>query len=101
VICDKGQLFIPNLFSPNGDGMNDVFYPRGVGLKEVTSFRVFNRWGEMIFEKTNIALNDESMGWDGTYKGQSLPTDVFVYTLEGICETGEKISWKGDISLVR
>jgi gliding motility-associated-like protein len=101
VICDKGQLFIPNLFSPNNDGMNDVFYPRGVGLKEITSFTIFNRWGEVVFEKNNMALNDESMGWDGTFKGKALPPDVYVYMLDGICETGEKISWKGDISLVR
>ena len=101
VICDQGQLFIPNLFSPNGDGMNDVFYPRGDGLKEITSFRVFDRWGEIVFEKTNMNLNVESDGWNGTFKGQPLAPDVYVYMLEGICETGEKINWKGDISLVR
>lgn len=101
VICDQGQLFIPNLFSPNGDGMNDVFYPRGVGLKEITSFRVFDRWGEIVFEKTNMNLNVESEGWNGTFKGKELAPDVYVYMLEGICETGEQINWKGDISLMR
>src|SRR5690606_20773637 len=47
VLCDQSQLFIPNTFSPNGDGNNDVFYPRGIGLQSIRSFRIYNRWGEM------------------------------------------------------
>lgn len=101
VLCDQSQLFIPNTFSPNGDGENEVFYPRGVGLREVTSFRVFNRWGELMFERKGILLNDAKSGWDGTYKGNALSPDVFVYVLEGICEEGGKMIWKGDINLIR
>jgi gliding motility-associated-like protein len=101
VVCDKSQLFIPNSFSPNKDGMNDVFYPRGVGLKKITSFRVYNRWGSVIFERNNIALNDASAGWDGTYKGADLPPDIFVYVIDGVCESGEPLTWKGDVTLLR
>lgn len=101
VICDESQLFIPNLFSPNGDGQNDVFYPRGTGLKEIRSFRIYNRWGEVVFERRNMGLNDASAGWDGTYKGSPLNPDVFVYFIEGICDTGDPVNWKGDITLIR
>jgi gliding motility-associated-like protein len=101
VLCDKSQLFIPNTFTPNNDGENDIFYPRGVGLKTISSFRVYNRWGELVFEKKGIKLNDPSGGWDGTYKGRSLNPDVFVYIIEGVCQRGDAISWKGDVSLVK
>ena len=101
VLCDEGQLFIPNTFSPNGDGDNDVFYPRGIGLRSIRSFRVYNRWGELVYERQGIQLNDAVTAWDGTYKGNKLSPDVFVYVLEGVCEGGEIMTWKGDISLVR
>jgi len=101
VLCDQSQVFIPNSFTPNGDGENDVFYPRGVGLQQVTSFRVYNRWGEVVFERRNIQLNDRMNGWDGTYKGNVQNPDVFVYIVEGLCESGEPIMWKGDVSLLR
>jgi len=64
-------------------------------------FRVYNRWGEIVFERTNIQLNDEVTGWDGTYKGAELAPDVYVYVVEGICDSGEPLSWKGDVTLMR
>ena len=101
VICDKSQLFIPNLFSPNGDGQNDVFYPRGAGLRNITTFRVYNRWGEIVYDRSGIGLNDETVGWNGTHNGKELSPDVYVYVIDGICDSGEPISWKGDITLIR
>jgi len=101
VLCDKSQLFIPNTFTPNGDGQNDVFYPRGVGLKIINSFRIYNRWGEMIFERKGIQLNDDSNAWDGTISGGKPLPDVYVYVVDGICDNGSPISWKGDVTLIR
>lgn len=103
VLCDQSQLFIPNTFSPNGDGDgdNDVFYPRGTGLKNIRSFRIYNRWGQLVYERQNIMLNDAASAWDGTQKGNQLSPDVFVYVVEGICDGGEVMIWKGDISLIR
>jgi gliding motility-associated-like protein len=101
VICDNSQLFIPNYFSPNGDGNNDAFYPRGEGLKIITVFKVYNRWGALLFERNNIGLNDASSAWDGTYKSAQLSPDVFVYLIQGICESGETLTWKGDVTLSR
>ncbi len=101
VLCDESQVFIPNSFTPNGDGQNDLFYPRGQGLREIRSFRIYNRWGELIFEKRNMVLNDKAAGWDGSQSGTPLNPDTFVYVLEGTCDSGEPINWKGDITLIR
>ncbi len=99
--CNSSQVFMPNTFTPNGDGQNDRFYPRGTGLKTVTSFRIFSRWGEMVYEAQNINLNDEYAGWDGSFKSTPLKPDTYVWMLEGVCENGDPISMKGDISIIR
>ena len=101
VLCDKSQVFIPNSFTPNGDGQNDVFYPRGVGIKKIISFRIYDRWGELIFERKEIDINDESNSWDGSYKGGKPRPDVYVYVVDAICESGEEINWKGDVTIIR
>ena len=99
--CSTSQLFIPNTFTPNGDGENDVFYPRGTGVDLIKSFRIYNRWGELLFEKDNIQINDASSAWDGTYGGMAPRPDVYVYVIDAICETGEPLFLKGTITIVR
>jgi gliding motility-associated-like protein len=101
VVCADKNLFMPNTFSPNSDGTNDVFYPRGTGLFNIKSLRIFNRWGEMVFEKTNFAANTMSAGWDGTYKGQKAPQDTYIYTIDVVCENSEVTSFKGNVTLIR
>jgi gliding motility-associated-like protein len=101
VSCDNSQLFVPNTFTPNNDGNNDYFFPQGKGLSTVKSFRVYNRWGELIFDRQDMKINEPTEGWDGTYKLVPLKPDVFVYIIRGFCESGEPIELKGDISLVR
>lgn len=101
VICDGSQLFIPNSFTPNGDGKNDFFFPRGQGLDHIDAFRVYSRWGELLFEKNHMALNDEFAGWNGTFNGRKLNPDVYVYIIEATCDTGEPIRFKGDVTLFR
>jgi gliding motility-associated-like protein len=101
VICSDGNIFIPNTFSPNGDGSNDVFYPRGKGLATVKSFKILNRWGEVIFERIGFSPNNAAYGWDGTYKGQKLSPDVFVYLAEIVCENNTLFHLKGNVTLIR
>lgn len=101
VICNGSNIFIPNTFSPNADGVNDIFYPRGTGLFKIRSMRIFTRWGEMVFDKTNFDANNSSYGWDGTSKGKGLAPDVFVYTLEVMCENGSVLTHRGNIALVK
>ena len=92
---------MPNTFSPNGEGHNDIFYPRGRGLAAIKSMRIFNRWGELLFEQTNFAVNDPNAGWDGSYKGRKLTPDVYVYMIDVLCENTEVISVKGNITLLK
>jgi gliding motility-associated-like protein len=99
--CDNSLLFLANTFTPNGDGNNDRFYPQGKGIIKVKRFRIYNRWGELLYDVQDIDANDESMGWDGTYKGQPLKPDVYVYLVDAICFTGADIQQKGDISIVK
>lgn len=101
VTCGLEQLFVANTFTPNGDGVNDRFFPQGKGVKIVRRFTIYSRWGEIIYDAQNIPLNDPQYGWDGTYKREPLKPDVFVYILKAECETGEPLEIKGDISLVR
>ncbi|MEO6930788.1 MAG: gliding motility-associated C-terminal domain-containing protein, partial [Chitinophagaceae bacterium] len=102
VICKDGNLFMPNTFSPNGDGNNDVFYPRGKGIYGVKSLKIFNRWGELVFQQYNFKANDGSgSGWNGKYKGRDAAQEVYVYMIEVICENNQVLFFKGDVTLVR
>jgi gliding motility-associated-like protein len=101
LFCDNSQLFIPNSFTPNGDGKNDVFYPRGKGVSTIKSFRIYNRWGELMFQREGIELNDESNAWDGTFNGATPRPDVYVWVIDAICETGEPLFLKGDVTIIR
>jgi gliding motility-associated-like protein len=101
VLCDNSQVFIPNTFTPEGNGVNDVFYPRGRGLRIINHFRIYDRWGEIVFERSNMAVDDKQQGWDGKKNGRALSPDIYVYTVDAICDTGEPIKWQGDVMLLR
>jgi gliding motility-associated-like protein len=101
LFCNNGNIFIPNTFSPNNDGANDIFYPRGKGISTIRNLLVFNRWGTVVYQRTNIAANDPTVGWDGTYNGKPLDPDVFVYHLQVICGNGESFLFKGDLTLIK
>ncbi|CAN5751619.1 hypothetical protein BH10BAC2_BH10BAC2_07060 [soil metagenome] len=99
-LCNNQVIFIPNTFSPNGDTHNDRFFPRGKGLYIVKSMRVFNKLGQPVFQKLNFAADTGSEGWDGSYYGKKLPSDVYIYYIEIMCNTGAVITLKGDITLL-
>lgn len=100
-LCNNKNFFIPNTFSPNGDGVNDVFYPRGTGLDRIEGMRIFSRWGELVFEKKNFQANLENQGWNGTYKGKQAEVDTYVYYIDIVCENAVVITYKGNITLIR
>ena len=100
-ICDEHYFFFANVFTPNGDGANDRFYPQGVGSFPVQHFMIYDRWGEIVFSATNISVNDVSAGWDGTFKGQQVKPDVYVYVMDAVCENGAKVVIRGDVTLIR
>ncbi len=101
VICNNANIYMPNTFSPNGDGMNDIFYPRGKGVFSIRSLKVFNRWGQVVFERGATNANDPSQGWDGTNKGVKLEPDVFVYMADIVCENGTVFPMRGNVTLIR
>ncbi|MES2140502.1 MAG: gliding motility-associated C-terminal domain-containing protein [Bacteroidota bacterium] len=88
-------VFVPNVFSPNGDGFNDVLRVRGKGIAEM-QFVIFNRWGEKVFETTDV-----NAGWDGTEKGQAMNLSVFVYVVKGKYKNGKFFDEKGNVTLMR
>ena len=101
VVCNNGNIFLPNTFSPNGNGTNDVFYPRGTGLYNIRSMRIFNRWGEPVYEASNFKANDASKGWNGSFRNKPAPNDVYVYFVEVICENNSVLTYSGNIALIR
>lgn len=101
LVCDEGKVFIPNTFTPNEDGTNDLFYPRGRGVKTILYFRVFDRFGQLIYERTNFQLNDKKGGWDGTFKGHRLDPAVFVYSTEMVCDNNKIFKLSGNVTLLR
>ncbi|MFL5741519.1 MAG: PKD domain-containing protein [Flavisolibacter sp.] len=101
VICKNANVFVPNTFSPNGDGVNDVFYVRGKGLDRVKSLRIFNRWGEVVYEQSNFPVNDPTYGWDGKFKGNKPVPDVYIYQVEVFCENSEIIHFEGNVALIQ
>jgi gliding motility-associated-like protein len=100
-ICNGANLFIPNTFSPNTDGKNDKFYPRGSGLGQIRSLRIYDRWGEVVFTANNFEANNSAAGWDGKYKGKPLPPDVYVYTCEVVCMNQELLIYNGNVTLLK
>jgi gliding motility-associated-like protein len=96
VECSNNLVFIPNAFTPNGDGKNEKFYIRTKGLNNLEYFRIYSRNGMCVFETTDV--ND---GWDGTYKGKVLPPGVFSYYASAICTQNQKIEMTGNVTLIR
>jgi len=90
------DIYVPTGFSPNNDGKNDKFTPFPVGMKSYNYFRVFNRWGQMVFSTTK--LND---GWDGRFGGTEQASGVYVWMIEGLTKDNRIISKKGTVMLIR
>ena len=90
------DIFVPTAFTPNGDGMNDLIYPICVGIEKLNFFRVYDRWGHLVFNTHQIGE-----GWNGRIKGNLAPTGSFVYMVEGVDFTGKTIFKKGSFILIR
>lgn len=93
--CEDPYIYVPNAFTPNGDGENDVLYVRGRNITDLY-FAIFNRWGEKVFETT-----DQTKGWDGNFRDRSSDPAVFDYYLKYECEGGVKYFQKGNVTLIR
>ena len=90
------QIFVPTGFTPNGDGLNDILKPIGVGIDRIEYFRVYNRWGQLVFSTTR-----NNHGWDGKIKGTNQTTGTFVWLVKGVDYTGKAVFLKGTSTLIR
>ena len=88
--------FVPTAFTPNGDGKNDIFRMIRLGIQKLVDFRVYNRWGEMMFQTSNPEI-----GWDGTYKGQPQDIGTYIYEIIVALPNGENKVHKGNVTLIR
>ncbi|MFT4663233.1 MAG: gliding motility-associated-like protein [Gammaproteobacteria bacterium] len=95
--CNDSALEIPNIISPNGDGFNDEFEIRAEGVREANLLRIYNRWGELIFESTDLAGDR----WDGTFRGKPLNPGVYVYYIEGVCLNDDPFTKTGNVTVLK
>ena len=96
VVCHDDVIYIANAFTPNGDNVDDKFIIRSAGLKKLNSLRVFNRWGQLVFETADV-----NEGWDGTFKGQPLAPGVFVWYLDAVCSNDGNVKIQGNVTLIK
>ena len=95
IVCETPFVFIPNTFTPNGDGHNDILYVRSDILDECY-FVIYSRWGEKLFETA-----DPNIGWDGTYKQKECQRGTYDYYFKGKCKDGDEQELKGNVTLIR
>jgi len=97
-VIEDFTMYIPNAFSPNGDGINDIFQPKGMGWKpDQYEFLIYDRWGTLIFK-----TNDYTKGWDGTIRGTLLPTDVYVYKVKATSSAhSSRKEFAGHVTLMK
>ncbi|MEO6539911.1 MAG: gliding motility-associated C-terminal domain-containing protein [Ferruginibacter sp.] len=95
-VYEGPMYYLPNAFSPNGDGLNDIFFPTPVGIRSTDYFRVFDRYGALMYE-----TRQWMQGWDGTIKGKKAAFGTYVWMIKGIDKTGTVIEMKGTVILVR
>jgi len=93
--CDENDVFVPNMFTPNGDNFNDIFKPESNFIDEMQLI-VYNRWGEEVY-----ITEDPLGGWDGTFKNEELEPDVYGYYLSVLCINGERYVKKGNVTIVK
>ncbi|MEM6395779.1 MAG: gliding motility-associated C-terminal domain-containing protein [Bacteroidota bacterium] len=103
IVKENRPIYIPTGFSANGDNTNDRFliYSDFGSVEEIESFRIYDRWGEEVFTNFNFKPNDPAEGWDGMHRGQALNPGVFVYQAVVRFSDGERVLYKGDVTLIK
>ncbi len=99
-ITKNNPVMVPTGFTPNGDGINDLLLVHGLEGR-VVSFRVFDRWGEMLYDNGDFDLNDASTGWDGNFRGQAMQPGVYIWQAEVEFIDGSRERFSGQTTLIR
>ena len=101
-VVTKCDHLVPNAFTPNGDDLNDWFYPISQPCtRKMLTWRVHNRWGQVVFERHNFASNNPALGWDGRSNGIEQPMDVYLWYAEWLRFDGKVERGKGAVTLLR
>ncbi len=95
VLVEETVMDMPNAFHP-GSGANSIFKPSKRGIALLKSFNIYNRWGQKVFETTNI-----DKGWDGTFHDKAQPVGVYIYTIEAVTDSGKTFTRQGNVTLIR
>jgi gliding motility-associated-like protein len=93
--CDETDVYLPNAFSPNSDGVNDILYVRSNFIDDMELI-IYNRWGQEVFRS-----KDQTVGWDGTFNGEPLPPDAYAYYLRALCINALEYRKQGNVNLLR
>jgi gliding motility-associated-like protein len=101
-MVDSSDVYIPNAFSPDGDGVNDRFTIFASDfVQQISDMQIYDRWGNRTFQRSDFQPNDESLGWDGTFRGQEMKPAVFVYKIVVLTKDGVETEYSGDVTLIR
>ncbi len=95
-VFDGGRIYVPTAFSPNNDGQNDVLLPLYVGIKKLDYFKIFNRWGQVVFNTQN-----QNFGWSGNLQNKLQPTGTYVFVVSGVDYLGNPFFQKGTVMVLR
>lgn len=96
LVINQAEFFVPSAFTPNGDGMNDLFRPLAVGYRKLNYFRVYNRWGQQVYYSKSL-----EGGWDGTYGSKQCDLGVYFWEVSFVDRFGKEGATKGDVTLIR
>ena len=101
--CRVDSLRIPNAFSPNSDTKNDFFYLKSSEIKTILKFDIYNRWGNNIFNVSNVPANDKEYHWNGKMNnsGDDLPPGVYIYNISAVCHNDQILNFQGEVTLFR
>ncbi len=102
-VASDDFVYVPNVFTPNEDGFNDRFnvFANTAAVTNISYFRVFDRWGELVYENENFQPNDIEIGWDGNLGGEKMMSGVYIYTLEVDYLDNTRRFFSGDVTLIR
>ena len=96
VLASNTEVSVPTAFAPNGNGANDVLRPLLVNIASIRYFRIYNRWGQLLYE-----TRTQNEGWDGTFRGQPQPVETYTWIFEGLDGSGAPVKASGKTVLIR
>ena len=99
--CESVKILMPNAFTPNNDGLNDVYKPYNRGINHYQEFSIYNKMGQKLYEKKNFTIYETNIGWDGTYKGKEQNIGTYIYIIQATCDSGKQVTSKGSFLLLR